>query len=368
MGRPKTKFPDDLIGQTLVIESPEPLKIIKTGGDGLAHVGAYAIKFSGPDQKDLSGEYFTAQTDYGPRNGDGVATMFHHGLPLADGLEYLAYKTFAPVKALKDDIGIFVETVLNLSDEYEAAIADLVNAGKLKWSSGTSYHLARKSADGQILRWHPIEFSYTPTPAESRLPKITPLKSIALDDNFVQEVKSAFEKNDHFSVIEDDSLTAKQTQMDTKDAEIKIQELESNLAKALDTHRSELAERDSKVAEIAAQNAALTEEVETLKKAQVSAAEEMTKRLGEVSEMYALGYQFGNVAAAKEFVGENKSCAEFRTHLLDVLKAKPVIVDVAVNAKDIANRLNEITDPAERTEFFRKNAEAIHAANRQLKK
>src|SRR5438094_1675670 len=98
--------------------------------------------------------------------------MFNHGMPIADGLEYLASKTFAPVKALKDDLGIFVETALNLCDEYEAAIAGLVDAGKLKWSSGTAAHLMRKAADGQILRWHPIEFSYTPTPAEPRLPAI----------------------------------------------------------------------------------------------------------------------------------------------------------------------------------------------------
>src|SRR5206468_338673 len=112
----------------------EPLKSLERK-DGIERVGSYAIRFSGPDQKDWDGEYFSAETDFGPRNGDGAVTMFHHGISIADGLDYLANKTFAAVKAVKDDIGIFVETVLNLSDEYEKAIADLVGKGKLKWSS-----------------------------------------------------------------------------------------------------------------------------------------------------------------------------------------------------------------------------------------
>lgn len=359
---------EDLIGQTLVCEASEPLKIIKTGGDGLAHVGSYAIRFSGPNQKDAHGEYFTATTDYGPRNGDGVATMFHHGIPIAEGLEHLANKTFSPVKTLADDVGIFVETVLNLSDEYEAAIADLVELGKLKWSSGTSYHLARKAADGQILRWHPIEFSYTPTPAEPRLPKIMPLKSVHIEADFIKTATKAFTPKE-FKVIEGDPLTRNKSQMDTNTAEKeKIQELEVSLGKALDTHRSELAERDSKVAEIANQNVALKEEVEALKKGAVDSSSEITKRLGEINEIYALGYQFGNVKVARDFAGDGKSVDEFRTHLLDVLKASPVIVDVSVSAADISKRLGEITDPAERTEFYRKNREAIYSANRQLKK
>lgn len=45
-------------------------------------MGACAIRFSGPDEKDLSGEYFTEATDFGPRNGDGAATLFHHGNPV----------------------------------------------------------------------------------------------------------------------------------------------------------------------------------------------------------------------------------------------------------------------------------------------
>jgi hypothetical protein len=40
---------------------------------------------------------------------------------------------------------------------------------------GTAAHLMRKSAEGEILRWHPIEFSYDPTPpSRAPLPAIAP--------------------------------------------------------------------------------------------------------------------------------------------------------------------------------------------------
>jgi hypothetical protein len=50
------------------------------------------------------------------------------------------------------------------------------------------------------------------------------------------------------------------------------------------------------------------------------------------------------------------------------LKAQPVAVDLSiVNASTIAEQFQTITDPAARTEFYRKNVDAIHAANRELK-
>src|SRR5882724_11824954 len=192
-------MPRDLSSDTLIFSGGDALKWIEVK-DGIAKVGSYGIRFSGPDSKDLTGEFFTAKTDYGPRNGDGAVTMFSHGFLWADGLsddqqkvlDAVTERTYAPVKADKDDIGIFIETVLDLADEYEKAIFELVQAGKLKWSSGTAAHLIRKSAEGEILRWHPIEFSYTPRPAEPRLPAIAPLKSVALDAKTATELAQAF--------------------------------------------------------------------------------------------------------------------------------------------------------------------------------
>ena len=57
--------------EMLVIDSADSIKSIEIK-DGKARVGAYAIRFSGPDQKDLHGEFFTAKTYFGSRIGDGA--------------------------------------------------------------------------------------------------------------------------------------------------------------------------------------------------------------------------------------------------------------------------------------------------------
>jgi HK97 family phage major capsid protein len=273
----------DLSSDTLVYTGGEPLKSLEVK-DGVARVGSYGIRFSGPEQKDFYGDYFTKDTDYGPRAGDGAATMFNHGFPVADGLEYLASKTFAPVKAVKDDLGIFVETVLNLSDDYEKAIYELAQSGKLKWSSGTAAHLMRRAADGQILRWHPIEFSYTPTPAEPRLPAIMPMKSYLAElTQPVDKPKAADSKDSKtISVINNPTMTPE---------------------------------------EIATKEAADKKAFETRVNDAVNA------RAKEVQEIFAIGNAFGKATEADEFVKSGKSLAEFQNIVLNGLKARPVDPD-----------------------------------------
>lgn len=154
-------------------------------------VGSYGIRFANPKEGDLVGEWFTAKTDYGPHEGDGMAATFHHCQPVGDepAMKALANRIFRPAKATKDKIGIFVQHVLDMADEYEKAVADLVKAGKLRWSSGTASHMVSKDEkSGEIKRWHILEWAYTPAPAEPRLPTIAPLKSVPVDVNFWESV------------------------------------------------------------------------------------------------------------------------------------------------------------------------------------
>lgn len=139
---------------------------VKALGDG--RVGGYLVRFSTEADPDLTGEWFTAKTYYGPRDGDGADTLVHHGFPLKAGLEELADRLLSPLKTTKDEIGIFAETVLNLADEYEKAIYELVEQGKLGWSSGAPGHMVRRKSTGEITRWPIAEGSLTPTPAEPR--------------------------------------------------------------------------------------------------------------------------------------------------------------------------------------------------------
>jgi hypothetical protein len=48
-------MPRDLTSETLVHSGGELLKSIEVK-DGIARVGSYGIRFSGPDSKDLTGE------------------------------------------------------------------------------------------------------------------------------------------------------------------------------------------------------------------------------------------------------------------------------------------------------------------------
>ena len=138
-------------------------------------IGALGVRFSGPTERDLADEYFSAESDFGPTLGSGAPVMLNHGQPLANTelLTDFADVVLAPATVTKSVKGLFVETTLDLSDPLQEAIAGLVQLGCLSWSSGTAGHVAkRRAADGLLLRWFPVEWSMTPAPCEARLPAI----------------------------------------------------------------------------------------------------------------------------------------------------------------------------------------------------
>lgn len=146
--------------------------------DDRGRVGGYLVSWGSPAQKDASGEYFTKDTYLGPVDGDNSETLFHHSQPIK-GAEKFADYTFEPARTKRDDVGIWAETVLNMADDYERKVFELVKMGKLGWSSGSSPHRVRKSADGHITSWPISECSLTPEPCEPRhRGGIIPLKSL----------------------------------------------------------------------------------------------------------------------------------------------------------------------------------------------
>lgn len=142
-----------------------PLKALDESGK----VGGQLVRVTNPSDRDLTGEWFSAKTYYGPRDGDGADVIFHHGIPLKKGWEKYASHVFTnPVKTKRNELGLWAETVLNLADEYEKTVYQLVKAGKLGWSSGSTARLVRKTVDGEIIRWPIVEASLTYAPAEPR--------------------------------------------------------------------------------------------------------------------------------------------------------------------------------------------------------
>jgi len=149
-------------------------------------VGAIGIEFTDETRKDFDGEFFTPNTYYGTRKGDGAYCLFHHGIPVHKSLTALSRKLFQPVKLHEDDAGLFYSTVLDMADEYDNIVYDLCRQEKLRWSSGALPPAVQKKADtGEIESWPVIELSFTPTPANPDLPRIMDtktLKGIVLSD------------------------------------------------------------------------------------------------------------------------------------------------------------------------------------------
>lgn len=141
---------------------------VKALGDG--KVGGYLIRFSDEKTPDLTGDFFTAKTDFGEH--DSAPILYQHGLDST-----LKARVIGKGKLRKDDVGVWVEAQLSMRDEYEKAIYELAEKGKLGWSSGTASHLVERQTAGKanwIKAWPlGLDASLTPTPAEPRNSAIT---------------------------------------------------------------------------------------------------------------------------------------------------------------------------------------------------
>lgn len=192
--------------------------------DSSGRVGGYLVRFTDASHKDLSGDYFNADTYFGPTDGNGAECLYEHGYPVipenkqlnaetVQALKMLADRTFKPLKTFKDTIGIFAETILDIEDEYEKFIHDRVKAGKVGWSSASSGHRVKRAADGYLSRWPIAEGSLTPRPCEP-LNKAVTMKSLAsmkfvgLDDDVAEAVKqiSASSLTDRLNQFIDDRI------------------------------------------------------------------------------------------------------------------------------------------------------------------
>jgi len=172
-------------------EGVKAIGMVAKDGKTFGRIGGHLILFGDSDKTDLVGDFFTPDTYYGPRDGDGSDVLIHHGRPLkttgdpkidAQLKEYSDY-LIQPMETKRDAEGIWAETMLDLSKSYERMIYELVKKGVFKWSSGTASHMVRREEGkitGRIMRWPIVEGSLTPTPAEPRMlgTRIMPLKSL----------------------------------------------------------------------------------------------------------------------------------------------------------------------------------------------
>ena len=133
---------------------------VKALGNG--KIGGYLVRFTDETKPDLTGDYFTAETELGMNSP--LPVFYQHGQDVVIGKSVLGA---AVVK--RDEIGLWVDAQLQLRDEYQAAIYKLAEAGKLGWSSGAVAHLVERKAVGSanwLKTWWIAEASLTPSPAE----------------------------------------------------------------------------------------------------------------------------------------------------------------------------------------------------------
>lgn len=169
--------------ETVIVHGGPVKAIEETEG----RVGGYVVLFSGADDPDLQGDFFTKDTDFGILTHSAV--LWHHGKDKTIGT-----KSIGVVEIKADEVGVWAEGVLNLRNKYEKAIYEMVKAGKLGWSTGTAAHLVKREPvknANRVLSWPlGVDTSLTPNPAEPRTMAI-PIKSIGeADIEALMETKS----------------------------------------------------------------------------------------------------------------------------------------------------------------------------------
>ena len=172
---------------------------VKALGEG--KVGGYLVRWGGNGDVDLTGDYFTKETDLGISEGDRLPVYYEHGYDPVIKSRKLGRGTISRF----DDVGVWFEAQLELRDEYERKIYALAEAGKLGWSSQAGGSLVAKETGiggTKIATWPLAEATLTKSPAEYRNTAI-PLKSIYPDaeeasaptnheeDHMAEEIKTA---------------------------------------------------------------------------------------------------------------------------------------------------------------------------------
>ena len=158
--KPLNKSADNMTDKEMLVAYGGEVKAL---GDG--RIGGYLVRFSGPTDPDLYGDYFTKSTDFGIQAT--LPVYYQHGYD-----DTLKNRQIGIGSISSTDAGLWFEAQLEKRDEYEKMVNELVEMGKLGYSSGAVGHLvSRKEAPNgsqEITTWPLGEASLVLNPAEPR--------------------------------------------------------------------------------------------------------------------------------------------------------------------------------------------------------
>ena len=144
--------------------------------------GAYGILYGDAKTPDLTGDFFTKNTDLMLDEWDKRPVLYHHAMDT----QTKASPVVGTVTGVtRDPVGVWVEAQLNMRHQYAEGVKQLIEAGALSYSSDSTAHLvSRKSHPNgatELTRWAAIAWSLTPTPAEFRLMPVEAVKTAYAD-------------------------------------------------------------------------------------------------------------------------------------------------------------------------------------------
>jgi hypothetical protein len=178
------------------------------------HFGGYLVRFTDPKNPDLTGDYFTKETDFGISDGQKTPVYFHHRQPLKtrDDQQLVIKAKIGEATLSIDDEGVLIDAVIYNREKYEQAI---IKAGKsrksdggafLGWSSGTAAHTCDREQKGgaNFIKFWQLGFdaSLTPTPCDpvneiTSLKGLTTIKFLPLDEIEVVADEASKRAKDH---------------------------------------------------------------------------------------------------------------------------------------------------------------------------
>ena len=167
--------------------------LISFGGAVKALGGGYfeapLVTFGQSSDPDLTGDYFTKQTDFWREFPEKVPLLYAHGLD--DTMKKTKIGGGKTTLKMTDD-AIWMTGQLDLANKYEARIYELIEQKRLGTSSGSASHMVDRKQVGssfEITSWPITEASLTPNPAEPKnYGQVRALKSLELTDEAIKDV------------------------------------------------------------------------------------------------------------------------------------------------------------------------------------